>query len=359
MSEDLSSPVVNKDRSVTFNLKNEYARTVEVSGDFVFGKELHVLDARTPMEKGSDNVWTLTSVPMLPGTYGYMYVVNGLRTLDPLNPLIRRVAEPFRPRGLRMNIVKIEAGDPMPWDLSDDIPHGKVVIEKFYSERLRRVKGCTFYLPPDYRPTEKYPVLYLLHGAGNDYLSWIFDEATDNIMDYLISKGKARKMIVAMPDGHVGAVGALFTATPAERRKMAEQHEYYFFRDVMPFVESRYQVSSDNRTIAGLSMGGGQTSAIVTARPEMFTAAGIFSSGASDQAKERLPSIKDQLNRLKLLYVSCGNWDTLVLERNKELCSKLDEHGIRYIYMSADAGHVAAFWQRSLVDFASRLSQSM
>jgi len=357
MNERLASPVVNKDRSVTFNLKNEYAKTVEVSGDFVFGPERHVLDARTPMKKGPGSVWTLTSLPMLPGTYGYMYVVDGLRTLDPLNPLIRRVAEPFRPLGLRMNIVRIEADEPMPWDVFSDIPHGRVVIEKFYSETLRQVKGCTFYLPPDYKPAQEYPVLYLLHGGGNDYLSWIFDEATDNIMDYLIYKGKTREMIVAMPDGQVGAFGALIGAPPAERRRLAELHEDYFFKEVMPFVESRYRVSRYTRTIAGLSMGGMQTSAIVTAHPEIFAAAGIFSSGASDQARERIPSIKDRLNGLKLLYVSCGNWDTLVQERNRALCTQLDENGIRYVYMSADAGHVAAFWQRSLVDYVSHLSQ--
>jgi len=140
-------------------------------------------------------------------------------------------------------------------------------------------------------------------------------------MDYLISKGKAREMIVAMPDGQVGAFGALIRAPPAERRRLAELHEDYFLQGGYAIrrveIPSLKEYKDYSRSLYGWYADLGDRDG----SPRDLRCAGIFSSGASDQARERIPSIKDRLNGLKLLYVSCGNWDTLVEERNRALCS--------------------------------------
>ncbi|MDQ1281541.1 MAG: hypothetical protein QG670_2806 [Thermoproteota archaeon] len=120
------------------------------------------------------------------------------------------------------------------------IPHGRILIEKFYSKILKQNKGLTICVPPGYEPSLEYPVLYLLHGASGDYLTWYFDENMDNIMDYLISEGRATEMIVAMPDGNVLTSGTMkigdrstAAASPEDRKIMTEKHNKYFVEEVM------------------------------------------------------------------------------------------------------------------------------
>ena len=370
-SRELRSPIINKDRSVTLNLKSENAEVVEVSSELVFKstRATSSLDGlqggRIPMEKISNSIWTITSIPMLPGRYAYTFWVDGLMTFDPLNPLIRRITS-LSPFGGSVNKVEIPADEPMSWDFSSDIKHGRVILEKFYSRAFKQVKGCTIYLPPNYKPTKKYPILYLLHGAKGDSLTWVYSMNADNILDNMISQKKAKEMIVAMPDGHEGTVGALldinqFTQAISKeetKRKLREEHTTYFIKDVVPFVESRYPVLKESRAIAGLSMGGGQTSNLIATHPKMFKATGMFSSGIMDETLlAKFSSVKDQLKLYELIYVSCGKWDP-ILKESKALNEKLDELGIQHIYYSDDAGHINSFWSRSLVDFLSRLSKT-
>jgi enterochelin esterase family protein len=250
----------------------------------------------------------------------------------------------------------------MPWDLAPKISHGTIVIEKFYSETLKQIKCCSIYLPPSYGSTRKsYPVFYLLHGGGGDYGSWVFDGKIDNIMDYLLSKAKTKEMIVVIPDGNVMPIGSYLVnirTFSAEWERMmrirAEKYSDYFFKDIVPFIESRYRVSKGARTIAGLSMGGMYTSNVILSHPEMFVAAGIFSSGASEDSRDRFASVRDQLKRYKLLYVSPGNWD-FALEGSRKLHSILEELKISHIYVEGEGGHIWPLWQRSVVDFIPRL----
>ncbi len=367
-SVELRSPIVNKDRSVTLNLKSENAKVVEVTSELVFEttRVTTSLDGlqggRIPVKKTANSVWTITSIPMLPGKYAYTFWVDGLMAFDPLNPLIRRVTS-LSPFGGSVNKVDIPADKPMPWDFKSDIAYGSVILEKFYSRTFKQVKGCTIYLPPNYKPTKEYPILYLLHGAKGDFLTWVYSMNADNILDNMISEKKAKEMIVAMPDGHEGTVGTLldisrFTQDISKKetkRKLREEHTTYFIKDVVPFVESRYRVLKESRAIAGLSMGGGQTSNLITTHPKMFNAAGMFSSGLMDETiLAKISSAKDQLKLYELIYISCGKWDPL-LKESRTLHEKLDELGIQHVYYSDDAGHINSFWSRSLADFIGRL----
>jgi enterochelin esterase-like enzyme len=365
---ELRSPIINKNNSVTLNLKSENAKNVEVTSELVFKTTRAtpnlegVLGGHIPMKKTSKNVWTITSIPMLPGRYAYSFWVDGLMTLDPLNPLIRRVNS-LTPFGGSINRVDIPAEKPMPWEFSSDIAHGEIILDKFDSRTFEQVKGCSVYLPPGYEPTKRYPILYLLHGARADSLTWIFSVYADNIMDNLISEKKSKEMIVVMPDGHKGTVGTLIDIAPFLKahnseetsRKILEEHTNYFINDVVPFVESGYSVLKEARAIAGLSMGGGQTFNIITTHPDMFSAAGMFSSGMiDDKLLTRLSKVKHQIKQYKLIYVSCGKRDPL-LKQSETIKGKLEELEIKYVYYTADTGHVNNFWSRSLADFVHRL----
>lgn len=368
MSEELVSPIVNEDRSVTFNFESEHAKKVNIAGWFRLGRKVGgpgAPVASVPMKKISDSVWTYTTEPVLPGIYRYSFIVDGVGTPDPLNPRGRY-------QGL-MSVVRVEGEEPMPWDLIPNIQHGTVVTEKIYSETLRQLKHCAIYLPPSYWSTGKlYPVLYLLHGGGGDYDEWLSNGNADNIMDYLISKGRSMETIVAMPDGQV--------MTPEERRRLrslrsgrfsaswkavrstiSDRHANYFTNELLPFLESRYRAEREARAIAGLSMGGAQTFNLITRHPDMFIAAGMFSSamwGTADEAKGNLSSVRERIRKFRLLYLSCGNWDSL-LEITKTLHSLLDELDIRHTCVEGEGGHNWAFWPRSLIDFMGRFSETL
>jgi enterochelin esterase family protein len=282
-------------------------------------------------------------------------------------------------------MVKVDGNVPMPWDLLPDIPHGTIVVEKFYSEVLNQVIRCAIYLPPNYQSTRKrFPIFYLLHGGGDNYDGWVFDGNADNIMDYLISKRKSKEIVVVMPDGQVMTRKERHRLMVVRRRLMArrrqqtvstatettqlqrarrwqaissmvsEKHADYFVKELVPFVESRYRVSRRTRAIAGLSMGGGQTLNLIASHPEMFKAAGMFSSGAVKQSRDRLSLVKDKIKRLKPIYVSCGNWDS-ILDRSRMLHSLLEELKVDHIYVEGDGGHIWSFWQKSLIDFVPYL----
>jgi enterochelin esterase-like enzyme len=357
LSKELASPVVNKDRSITFNLKSENSKEVEIDGELRFGREKvgpHKPIPPVPMKTIDNNVWTFTTEPVDPGVYGYFFVIDGIKTLDPLNP---RKSYPVY---IGSSLVKVEGDEPMPWDLIPDISHGTVVIEKFYSKALKQVKPCAVYLPPGYRSTEKkYPILYLQHGGGDDYLGWLFQGKADNIVDYMIAK-KTDEIIVVMPEGHV--------TTPEEHYRMlargegripeqnlSERYLDYYVNDIMPFIEKKYRILKDSRAIAGLSMGGGESLYVAMNHPSLFKALGVFSSGSAGRFLDIIPQFKDQLKKIKTIYISGGIYDT-ALETFRALHKRMDESGISHTYVETnDGGHIWLVWQNALTRFLTRL----
>ena len=360
--------VVNADRSVTFSLTNEQAESVEIGGDFRFGRKAVGRAAigseptgsvpSVPMKKSADGVWTTTSEPRLPMIYRYFFVVDGTRT-----PIAT---------------IEIDGPAAMPWDLRADIPHGTLVAEKLRSGVLKTVKEVLIYLPPSYWSGDKsYPVLYLLPGGGDiKHSDWVDEGHADNIMDSLIADGKAKEMIVVMP--------SRFTLSGEEKSAMNslskkdleasltardDLRDGYYFGELMPLIESRYRASKEMRFVAGLSGGAGESFDLITQHPGTFTAAGMFSGSVGmsrsenyepyrSMVKDKLEGMRPDLARLKLLYVSCGDYDP---QRGpiRALRGIFDELGIRHVYMEGEGGHQWPFWSRSLVDFVSRLSAAL
>jgi enterochelin esterase family protein len=373
--EAKTSVVVNGDRSVSFSFRSEGAENVQIGGDLRLGrKEVGPFAVNSvPMKKSAENVWSYTSEPAQPGIYRYFFVVDG-------------TAMPARR-------IKVEGSEDMPWDLRPDIPHGTLVIEKFRSEVLKGVipylggvaasdgpvARVAIYLPPGYGSTQKkYPALYLLHSGGSDeeggnHLEWVSKGFADNIMDSLIASGKAKEMILVMPDRALWRAKEKKQLLEASGKDLEvlwealnERSHRYVIDEVMPFVASRYRLSGEI-AVAGLSGGGGESLHLMTSNPETFIAAGVLSgSGGMIQSDDHEPygtimrnelaAAKPKLGRVKLLYLACGSYDPH-LDSMRAMDVMLDDLEIRHAFVESEGGHEWPFWSRSLVDFASRLSQ--
>ncbi|MHA2394818.1 MAG: alpha/beta hydrolase [Promethearchaeota archaeon] len=357
MKEEKKSPIVNDDMTVTFNLKNEYSNRVELGGEFRLDREVEGPGTpdSVPIEY-LDGVWTYTTEPVLPGIYRYFFSLDGVRALDPSNRW-KEISGNF-------SLVKVEGEEIMPWDVIPNIPHGSIVIEKLHSKTLDQLKRCSIYLPPKYHMTKKkYPVLYLLHGAGGDYNSWVYKGTTDNIMDYLLSKDKVEEIIIVMPDGSILSDKEMKEVLEAAERgdievgrrfitsMVSDEHLDYFVKELIPFVESKYRISERKRSVAGLSMGGAQTFNLITSHPELFKTAAMFSSGPAEEAIDRVPFVRDQLQNFNQIYVSCGSWDSII-ENTRKFHKALEKYDIKHLYKETDdGGHFWSVWQRNLTEF--------
>ncbi|MFC1533972.1 alpha/beta hydrolase-fold protein [Thermodesulfobacteriota bacterium] len=357
----IQSPVVNADGSVTINFQCGHVNKVDLQSDFRLGQEVVVpiaADVFVPMEKGKDDIWSITTEPVQAGIYRYAFFVDGLKVIDPLNPWMRK-AEMGQP----YSMVKVPSADdtPQPWDLLPDIRHGIHLRETFFSPTLNMMKRCNIYLPPGYNPSKRYPVFYLLHGGGNDYGHWVFDGTADNIMDFLIAKRQTMELVLVMPDGNVNPIvarsgGRPPTPSPEAMEKAAQAHVDYFVNDLLPFIESKYRADASTRIIAGLSMGCGQTWRLITSKPDLFRTAGLFSGVAAD-AKEKLSEVIDELVQYQLVFVAVGNRDTpRIIESMQALPAVLDKLKIKHRFFETEGGHIWAVWQRALVEMLTALS---
>ena len=269
---------------------------------------------------------------------------------------------------------------PEGFDKAREVPHGRVATEEYDSKALGFKRKLTVYTPPGFKKDDKdkkYPVLYLLHGAGDDETGWQKKGAADVIMDNLYADGKAEPMLVVMPFGYATRPGEPTrnpNATPEERRKASGDFERDLLTDVIPFVESHYPVIADqaHRALAGLSMGGGQTMRIGPTHSDVFAYLGVFSAGiggrrpaapAGGAAPAAAPPPDatasypdaDTLNaRLKLFWVSCGDRDP-GLEGAKKLDQTLNEKKIKHVWHQDTGKHEWPVWRNDLYLFAQRL----
>jgi len=334
---------------------------VEIGGDFRFGRERvgpRQPDVSVPMKKTSKQAWSCTSESVPPGIYRYFYVVNGLRTLDPLNPW-----KSYVERGDAYSLVQVQGDTAMPWEVMPEIPHGTIVLEKVYSKTLQQLKPCTVYLPAGYASTGRhYPVLYLLHGGGGNYLEWLFKGYVDNLLDALFARSNVNEFVVVMPEGHIASPDEhyrmLATGDRSLRKlNLSEVHVNYFVKDLLPFIEGKYRVLKDSRAIAGLSMGGGQSLNVAMSYPELFKALGIFSSGSAERLLDKLPQVKDQITKIDKIYVSGGIYDT-ALEIFRATHKTMEELEIPHTYVETDdGGHIWQVWRNVLTKFLPLLKE--
>ena len=186
------SPEINADNTVTFRYINPKAVDVKVTGD--------MLTERSADMKEVDGVWTYTTAPLEGELYTYAFIVDGKRTLDPSNVFMNRDVATWS----NIFTISTKEGDKGHYYINNNVPHGTVTRIWYDSEHAGMDRRLTVYLPHGYETSkEKYPVFYLLHGSGGDENAWSDLGRTVQIMDNLIAEGKAKPMIVVMPNGVV------------------------------------------------------------------------------------------------------------------------------------------------------------
>jgi enterochelin esterase-like enzyme len=336
------SPEIGADGSVTFRLKAPKAQEVKVRGQI--GKE-------TALTKNEEGVWTAT-ISVAPGVWEYSFQVDGLNTVDPLNPMIK----PQRNPGT--SILHVPSTPPAVWDLTD-VPHGVTHQLDYQSKAAKCWRGLTVYTPPGALAAGKpLPVLYLSHGFSDNEKSWTTHGKAHWILDNLIAQGKAKPMIIVMPDGH-----AIPPGTGWKEDYAAENSRIYtedLVGDVIPLVEKTFPVDSKpaSRAFAGLSMGGRHAIYVAMNQAEKFHAVGAFSS-AIPNAEQLTPGLADAKltnSRLKLFWVACGREDFL-FKANEGFHQQLQEKGLTHEYEVTGGGHTWPVWRDYLAKFATRLFQ--
>jgi enterochelin esterase family protein len=308
-----------------------------------------------PMTKASNGVWETTIGPLAPGVYQYSFAVHGVTVVDPSNQDVNETTT-----GLR-NLLVVPGGE---WTDAKPVPHG-AVAEVFYpSSVLGHQRRLHVYTPPGYASgADKLPVFYLLHGSGDSDQSWNAIGRAGVIVDNLIAAGKARPMIVVMPNGHT-RVGAQ-TASPESRAEFVRE----FITDIVPFVEKNYRVRADraSRAIAGLSMGGGQTLNIAIPQLDKFGYVGVFSAGLSgggagqpnaldaweSQNKAALDNAAWKKD-LKLLWFSTGKEDA-AMTNTLNAVNLLKKHGFSPVFQESEGGHTWENWRDYLAIFSGQL----
>ncbi|MDX1470788.1 MAG: alpha/beta hydrolase-fold protein [Flavobacteriaceae bacterium] len=364
------SPEIHNDNSVTFRLYTPAADSVKVTGDFLPTEKMKTqygeVDApgKANLTKDEKGVWSYTTEPLEPELYAYSFLVDGLKVDDPSSPFLTRdvasIFNTFIIGGDQANLYKV-----------NDVPHGTVAHRWYDSPTLGMDRRITIYTPPGYEDSnEKYPVLYLLHGAGGDEMAWIQLGRTAQIMDNLIAQGKAKPMIVVMPNGNV-----IQDAAPGEGSKGYYKPQFMIpktmdgtyessFMDIIKFVEKNYQVHGDkeHRAIAGLSMGGFHSLHISRYYPNTFDYVGLMSAAIMprDDATGKVYSnfdetLKAQMeNDYKLYWIAIGKTDFLY-DANVEYRNKLDEMGMDYEYVESEGGHIWRNWRIYLSEFVPKL----
>ena len=371
------SPEILPDKQVTLRFSAPKASEVLLNGDWPGGNQV-------AMKKDEQGVWSVTVGPLKPEMWGYTFSVDGARALDPRNPLTKR-------DGTRIDNILLIPGPESALYEATNVPHGDVNMVWYDSPTLKLQRRMYVYTPPDYRTgSARYPVFYLLHGGGGDEDAWFTLGRASQILDNLIAQGKAKPMIVVMPNGNANqsAMGG-FGPPPAPVARPAvpagaaapagaaggrggpafspDQLPYpnSLINDIIPFVEKHYRAipNSANRAIAGLSQGGLHTIMAAFANPEKFAYIGIFSSGysaaSSPQVEKQFGASffnrPDAINKMvRLIWFGVGT-DDMAHPNTAATLELFKKHAIKYEYRETPGGHTWFNWRIYLSELAPRL----
>ncbi|MGA2618224.1 MAG: alpha/beta hydrolase-fold protein [Thermoguttaceae bacterium] len=335
------SPEVHADGQITFRLRAPKAEKVAVICEAV---------GTQPMTKDAGGLWSLTVGPVPPGIYDCQFDVDGLRITDPASPNV------FGNRQGSRGYVEVPGppGHPRS-DEWRDVPHGTVTIHWYTSKVSGARRRVHVYAPPGYPQdtSKRYPVLYLLHGSGDNDSHWMLLGRAGVIADNLLADGRAVPMLIVMPDGHVADRSREREA--GSRSRGRELFEKDLLQSVLPLVETNYRAAADaqHRAIVGLSMGGGQSIGVGLGHLDQFAWVGAFSAAVSGDDSVLAPLRGDPAaanQKLKLLWIGVGK-DDFLLARNREFVKALDELKIRHTYQETEGSHAWGVWRGYLARF--------
>ncbi len=321
------------------------AKEVAVSGE--------ISNSPLKLEKNDEGVWSGTVGPLPPEVYTYSVTIDGVRCADPANATVQPARSPTT------SIFDIPGTPPLAHDFQK-VPHGTLRIHHYVSKVTGTLRRMHIYTPPGYDQDSavRFPTLYLFHGSGDNDGCWTVLGRAHWILDNLIAEGKARPMVIVMPDGHARSAG---TVDPPEggggNRNQAFEKD--LLEEIVPFVETAYRAKPDraNRAIIGLSMGGGQSLGIGLKHLDLFAWVGGMSSSFREP-KTAVPEIfaapAETNAKLRLLWIACGRDDGLVAGA-REFAELLKNDGIRHEYIESAGGHSWRVWRKYLAQFAPLL----
>lgn len=336
------SPDVHPDGRVTFRIKAPKASEVTLTGDW--------LGTAPPpaLAKDDAGVWSVTLGPLEPSIYIYSFTVDGVAMADPVNPRIKLRAS------TSASLVEVPGETPAFW-AARDVPHGSVEINWRKSKALQgETRSFWVYTPPGYqKDARRYPVLYLFHGSNDTAAGWTTAGYANFVMDNLLADRKMAPMIVVMPFGHAAPFGV---PTPAGGKSNDVLFEDYVLQDVIPAVEAKYRVAPgrQNRAIAGLSMGGGQSLRIGLGHLDLFSSVASFSGAVPGDFETRFAGLLAQPEatnaRLRVLWIGCGQQDSL-FSRSKNLSDLLTRHQVKHVFRASDGVHNYTVWRKYLAEY--------
>jgi enterochelin esterase-like enzyme len=368
------SAEVAPDGRVTFRVNAPKAGQVVLNGDWPGGRGLS-------LTKDPSGTWTLTTDPIAPEIWMYTLSIDGVATLDPGNSRV------LRDGARRLNALLVPGTGSALYQVGK-VPHGTVAAVWYPSPALRAPRRMLVYTPAGYEGgARKYPVLYLFHGGGGDEEAWNELGSASAIMDNLIAQGKAKPMIVVMPNANWNDTSILepagprsqpaapaggqpggAPAVPAQDYSVAERE---IVTGVIPYVEANYRAlpGRENRAIAGLSMGGGISVNVGLKRLDVFATVAQFSSGmfggvGAAYGPFNIDAIspgflKDAAatnRKLKLLYFSCGDDDPR-MPFQKKVAEDFRTAKIALTFKNYPGAHEWRVWRNSLADVAGMLFQ--
>lgn len=354
------SPEIHDDNRVTFRLVTPtHVAQVRIGGDcFPTGS--------ADLKKNEDGVWEFTTPEALASElYSYFFIVDGVRMLDPSNVYMVRDVSTI------MNIF-IVGGDPGDLYKVNSVPHGTVSRLWYDSPTLNMKRRLIVYTPASYDAgsNKKYPVLYLLHGMGGDEEAWMALGRASQILDNLIAAGKAKPMIVVIPNGNVAQEAApgesslgFIPPTPYLPKTMEGTFESSF-PDIVDYVDTHYRThrKKSHRAICGLSMGGYHAKFISAQYPDVFDYIGLFSAAItpekgiySDIYNNAEAKLKIQFDKKpKLYWIGIGNSDFLY-EPNRDYRKFLDQNNYPYTYFETSGGHGWLNWRIYFTEFVQKV----
>lgn len=347
-NDTLVSLEIAVDRMVTFRIYAPKASDVVLRSDYPVASQ----NSADKMARADDGVWSVTVGPVEPGTYRYIFLVDGVATADPKNPNVISTHTSVQ------SIFTVPGAEYQ--DVKTDVLHGSVGIVWYSSTTLGKVRRAHVYAPPGYNANQqRYPVLYLLHNTGESDDSWIAEGRANVILDNLIAAGKAKPMIVVTPSEHTSDGNAF-------DRLGVDEFNGDFLNDLIPYIDKNYRTIADraHRAIAGQSMGGLYTLALSTMHLDHFSYVGIFSSGWFQGTSANFVQQHGQeldnaawKKGLKLYWVAVETDNKGGYANTQETLGALRAHGFQPEYYENAGHHNWLNWREYLVLFAPKLFQ--
>ncbi|MBN2274226.1 MAG: esterase [Bacteroidales bacterium] len=334
-------PQILPDGRAVFRIKAPEAQKIQLD-----------LVKKYDMVKDHEGIWEITTDSLSEGFHYYSLIIDGVAVADP-------ASETFYGMGRMASGIEVPFKGDGYYEVRN-VPHGDTRIKRYYSDVTNTWRRFYMYTPPGYDDSSHtaYPVLYILHGGGEDERGWANQGKTDLILDNLIAEKKAVPMIVVMVDGNM--------PSPAFGEDVLKAFEAELKQCVIPFVEKNYRVKTEAkyRALAGLSMGGLQTLYAGVNNTRLFSYLGVFSSGwiqpmQSDLASKQYEFMKNNAglinSNLKQFWIAMGGKEDIAYNNCQLMLSKFDELKINYTYSEYPGGHTWPVWRNNLYNFASLL----